>query len=283
MRRRRREGALLSRQLTRDRFSSRVDGHSGGRARAATAARGTGETGRARSHGGFVDSRAVRRRKGVSRRPREARGSRARRRRGVTRSLKHEFRSSALARATSSSVALSTFVCELCGRSRTEFEDAGPHCVRNFPPASFSLAILQLQNMPYPKYALMSSGAQDRWGEVPGLLGPNFAVGRASSRKPPSRGMALRSDYTPPPRVHGLPLIICQSGFANIWCAHRVRGTRRVDTYKQRWRVWCVTLSRRRRDAGVAVVVFERPSTPPAGFAATAVLRDYIKTKFFVM
>ena len=137
--------------------------------------------------------------------------------------------------------------------------------------------------MPYPKYALMSSGAQDRWGEVPGLLGPGFDVGRVSRRIPPSRGMALRSDYTPPPRVHGLPLIICQSGFANIWCAHRVRGTRRVDTYKQRWRVWCVTLSRRRRDAGVAVVVFERPSTPPAGFAATAVLRDYIKTKFFVM
>ena len=32
---------------------------------------------------------------------------------------------------------------------------------------------------------------------------------------------------------------------------------------------------------GVAVVVFERPSTPPVGFAATAVPRDYIKTKVF--
>ena len=91
--------------------------------------------------------------------------------------------------------------------------------------------------------------------------------------------MALRSDYTPPPRVHGLPVIICQSGFARIGCAHRVRRTRRVDTYQQRWRVWCVT-SRRSRDDGVAVVVFERPSTPPAGFAATAVPRDYIKTVF---
>ena len=153
---------------------------------------------------------------------------------GVTRSLKHGISSSALARATSSSVALSTFVCELCGRSRRQFEDAGPHCVPNFPLASFSLAILQVQNMPYPKYALMSSGAQDRWGEVPGLLGPGFAAGRALRRKPPSPGMALRSDYTPPPRVHGPPLIICQSGFANIWCAHRVRGTRRVEIHINR-------------------------------------------------
>ena len=38
--------------------------------------------------------------------------------------------------------------------------------------------------------------------------------------------------------------------------------------------------SRRSRDDGVAEVVFERPSTPPAGFAATAVPRDYIKNFF---
>ena len=38
--------------------------------------------------------------------------------------------------------------------------------------------------------------------------------------------------------------------------------------------------SRRRRDDGVAEVVFERPSTPPVGFAATAVPRDYIKKVF---
>ena len=45
--------------------------------------------------------------------------------------------------------------------------------------------------------------------------------------------------------------------------------------------MWCVTLSRRRRDDGVAAVVFERPSTPPVGFAATAVPRDYIKKRVF--
>ena len=38
--------------------------------------------------------------------------------------------------------------------------------------------------------------------------------------------------------------------------------------------------SRRSRDDGVAEVVFERPSTPPVGFAATAVPHDYIKTVF---
>ena len=36
--------------------------------------------------------------------------------------------------------------------------------------------------------------------------------------------------------------------------------------------------SRRSRDDGVAEVVFERPSTPPAGLAAT---RDYIKKRVF--
>lgn len=128
MRRRRREGALLSRQLTRDRFSSRVDGHSGGRARAATAARGTGETGRARSHGGFVDSRAVRRRKRVLWRPRKARGSRGGqatrvmpRTSFVLRQLRARegdvFKVSSLERLYASPA-----VC-----SRREFEDAGPH------------------------------------------------------------------------------------------------------------------------------------------------------------
>ena len=38
--------------------------------------------------------------------------------------------------------------------------------------------------------------------------------------------------------------------------------------------------SRRSRDDGVAEVVFERPSTPPVGFAATAVPHDYTKTVF---
>ena len=38
--------------------------------------------------------------------------------------------------------------------------------------------------------------------------------------------------------------------------------------------------SRRSRDDGVAEVVFEGPSTPPVGFAATAVPHDYIKTVF---
>ena len=223
---------MLSRQLTRDRCSSRVDGQLVAWARsAAAAARGAGETGRARFHGGFVGSRAVRRRKRVSWRPRQARGSRARRRRGCYALAEDRISKFCAPRAKRSSLD----VCMRALRSfKSEFEDAGPRCVRNFPPASFSLAILQLQNMPYPKYALMSSGAQDRWGEVPGLLGPGFAVGRASRRKPPSRGMALRSDYTPPPRVHGLPLIICQSGFANIWCAHRVRGTRRVEIHINR-------------------------------------------------
>jgi len=42
-----------------------------------------------------------------------------------------------------------------------------------------------------------------------------------------------------------------------------------------------VTLSRCRREDGVAVVVFERPSTPPVGLAATAVPRDYIKKRVF--
>ena len=42
-----------------------------------------------------------------------------------------------------------------------------------------------------------------------------------------------------------------------------------------------MTLSRCRREDGVAVVVFERPSTPPVGFAATAVPRDYIKKRVF--
>ena len=284
MRRRRREGALLSRQLTRDRFSSRVDGHSGGRARAATAARGTGETGRARSHGGFVDSRAVRRRKGVSRRPREARGSRARRRRGVTRSLKHEFRSSALARATSSSVALSTFVCELCGRSRTEFEDAGPHCVRNFPPASFSLAILQVQNMAVPEIRANVVRRTGQVGRGPWLAGAQFCCGPRFEQKAavPGHGSQIRlyaATSRSRPAADHLPERLRE----HLVCSSRSGDSPRRDTYKQRWRVWCVTLSRRRRDAGVAVVVFERPSTPPAGFAATAVLRDYIKTKFFVM
>lgn len=39
--------------------------------------------------------------------------------------------------------------------------------------------------------------------------------------------------------------------------------------------------SRRSRDDGVAEVVFERPSTPPVGFAATAVPRDYTKKRVF--
>ena len=39
--------------------------------------------------------------------------------------------------------------------------------------------------------------------------------------------------------------------------------------------------SRRSRDDGVAEVVFERPSTPPVGLAATAVPRDYIKKRVF--
>ena len=160
MRRRRREGRLLSRQLTRDRCSSRVDGQLGRTgAAAAAAARGAGETGRARFHGGFVGSRAVRRRKGVSRRPREARGSRARRRRGCYALAEDRISKFCAPRAKRSSLD----VCMRALRSfKSEFEDAGPRCVRNFPPAYFSLAILQLQNMPYPKYALMSSGAQDR-------------------------------------------------------------------------------------------------------------------------
>ena len=81
---------------------------------------------------------------------------------GVTRSLKHRISKLCAPRATSFKRS-SLDVCMRALRSfKSEFEDAGPRCVRNFPPASFSLAILQLQNMPYPKYALMSSGAQDR-------------------------------------------------------------------------------------------------------------------------
>ena len=60
------------------------------------------------SHGGFVDSRAVRRRKRVSWRPRRARGSRVGRRREVTwPGVTLGNSSSALARATSSRLALS--------------------------------------------------------------------------------------------------------------------------------------------------------------------------------
>ena len=61
---------------TRDRFSSRVDGHGRTGAARPLQRRAAPATGRARSHGGFVDSRAVRRRKRVSRRSPEARGSR---------------------------------------------------------------------------------------------------------------------------------------------------------------------------------------------------------------
>ena len=111
------------------------------------------------------------------------------------------------------------------------------------------------------------------------MLGPGFVTGRDFAQKAAAPGHGSQIRLSKPPRVHGLPVIIDQSGFARIGCAHRVRRTRRVDTYQQRWRVWCVT-SRRSRDDGVAVVVFERPSTPPAGFAATAVPRDYIKTVF---
>ena len=59
------------------RYSSRVDCASGAQARrGAPEARGAGEPAEARSHGGFVASLAVRRRKGVSWRPCEARGLR---------------------------------------------------------------------------------------------------------------------------------------------------------------------------------------------------------------
>ena len=148
MRRRRREGcsALTTAHARPLQLSRRRPTRAHGRGLAAAAARGAGETGRARSHGGFVGSRAVRRRKGVSRRPREARGSRARRRRGCYASLKHRISKFC---AREGDVALSTFVCELCGRSRRQFEDAGPHCVPNFPPCL-------LYTSPSPRDATLS-------------------------------------------------------------------------------------------------------------------------------
>ena len=86
-------------------------------------------TGRARSHGGFVDSRAVRRRKGVLWRPPEARGSRGwgRRARNVSKKLtccrQPRSRGRRLQGELSRTLYASPAVC-----SKLEFEDAGPHC-----------------------------------------------------------------------------------------------------------------------------------------------------------
>jgi hypothetical protein len=111
--RRRRRGSLRSHDSsTRDRFSSRVDGHAGARARAGgrSGARRR-RPGRPRSHGGFVDSRAVRRRTGVLQRTSSS--ARLARLGGDARktSRKADLLSpAALARATSSRLALSN-VC----------------------------------------------------------------------------------------------------------------------------------------------------------------------------
>jgi len=72
------------------------------------------------------------------------------------------------------------------------------------------------------------------------LLGPKFVAGRDFAQKAAVPGHSSQIRLFKSPRVHGLPVIICQSGFARIGCAHRARRTRRVDTYQQRWRAWCV-------------------------------------------
>ena len=121
-------------------------------------------------------------------------------------------------------------------------------------------------------------------GRGPWLAGAQFCCGPRFEQKAavPGHGSQIRlyaATSRSRPAADHLPERLRE----HLVCSSRSGDSPRRDTYKQRWRVWCVTLSRRRREDGVAEVVIERPSTPPAGFAATAVPRDYIKTKFFVI
>ena len=60
--------------------------------------------------------------------------------------------------------------------SRREFEDAGPHVL--VAMLSLPSLLTWLHDCAVPELAQTSSAAQDRWVEVPGLLGPGFVTGR---------------------------------------------------------------------------------------------------------
>ena len=117
MRRRRREGGSAQTTARRATVSALAS--------TATRAHGRGRplqrraapaTGRARSHGGFVDSRAVRRRKRVLWRPRKARGSRGwgRRARNVSKKLTCCRQPRSRGRRLQGELSR-TFLCESCG------------------------------------------------------------------------------------------------------------------------------------------------------------------------
>ena len=164
MRRRRREGGsaqTTARRATVSALASTAT-RAHGRGSAATAARGTGETGRARSHGGFVDSRAVRRRKRVLWRPRKARGSRGWGRRARNVSKADLLSPAALARATSSRLALSNVRMRVL-RFVQSLNLRTPVLTASHKRCPCPLgAYLGFTTVPYPKSAQMSSGAPDR-------------------------------------------------------------------------------------------------------------------------
>ena len=123
-----RRRVLLSRQFDARPYGFRVDGHPGARARLG-AQRLAAPARPAESHGGFVDPRAVRRRKVVSRRRRQARGSRVGRRRGYVLASTLEIPTPRSARATPTAISR-TFAREYCGPSRLKLGTPVLTCVR---------------------------------------------------------------------------------------------------------------------------------------------------------